>query len=160
MTFLVEMRSRGMVMEDLLESLEVTAAKSLAPGLTLFRRYLDDAAQVALAGEIAQAVAQAPWFLPRMPRSGIAFSVKMTNCGCLGLVVCPTAREAIVIRRRIRLPGMPGLPSFVRPEHMAGLSSCASAGGLPDQFLRFFHADGPAPGPRRAGFGRASGRSL
>jgi hypothetical protein len=42
MTFLIEMRSRGMVMEDLLESLEVTAAKSLAPGLTLFRRYLDD----------------------------------------------------------------------------------------------------------------------
>ena len=44
-------------MEDLLESLEATAAKSLAPGLTLFRRYLDDAAQVALAGEIAEAVA-------------------------------------------------------------------------------------------------------
>jgi DNA oxidative demethylase len=82
-----------MVMEDLLESLEATAAKSLAPGLTLFRRYLDDAAQVALAGEIAQAVVQAPWFLPRMLRSGIAFSVKMTNCGCLGWV-CPTAREA------------------------------------------------------------------
>jgi DNA oxidative demethylase len=53
-------------------------------GLTLFRRYLDDAAQQALAGEIAVAVLQAPWFLPRMPRSGRAFSVKMTHCGSLG----------------------------------------------------------------------------
>ncbi|PNE13076.1 MAG: alkylated DNA repair dioxygenase [Beijerinckiaceae bacterium] len=58
----------------------------MAPGHTLFRRYLDDAAQQALAGEITEAVLQAPWFLPRMPRSGKAFSVKMTNCGCLGWV--------------------------------------------------------------------------
>ncbi|PZR84884.1 MAG: alkylated DNA repair dioxygenase [Hyphomicrobiales bacterium] len=68
------------------ELLEAAAAKCLAPGLTLFQRYLDDAAQQALAGEIAEAVLQAPWFLPRMPRSGKAFSVKMTNCGCLGWV--------------------------------------------------------------------------
>src|ERR1700730_11778390 len=86
MAFLIGTRSRGILMEDLLEPVEATAAKYLAPGLTLFRRYLDDAAQQALAGEIAQAVVQAPWFLPRMPRSGKAFSVKMTNCGCLGWV--------------------------------------------------------------------------
>ena len=80
------MRSRGVLIEDLPEPLEPAAANCLAPGLTLFRRYLDDAAQQALAGEIAEAVLQAPWFLPRMPRSGKAFSVKMTNCGCLGWV--------------------------------------------------------------------------
>ena len=73
-------------MADLLEPLAAMSAKCLAPGLALFRRYLDDAAQQALAGEIAEAVVQAPWFLPRMPRSGKAFSVKMTNCGCLGWV--------------------------------------------------------------------------
>ncbi|MGH6858575.1 MAG: alpha-ketoglutarate-dependent dioxygenase AlkB family protein [Methylocella sp.] len=72
-------------MEDLLESV-AAAAKCLAPGLTLFRRYLDDAAQQALAAEIAEAVLQAPWFVPRMPRSGQAFSVKMSNCGSLGWV--------------------------------------------------------------------------
>ncbi|MGB8900832.1 MAG: alpha-ketoglutarate-dependent dioxygenase AlkB [Methylocella sp.] len=55
-------------------------------GSPFFRRYLDDPAQQALAGEIAEAVLQAPSFLPRMPRSGKAFSVKMTNCGCLGWV--------------------------------------------------------------------------
>jgi DNA oxidative demethylase len=58
----------------------------LAPGLALYQRHLDDAAQQALAGEIAEAVLQAPWFVPRMPRSGRAFSVKMTNCGSLGWV--------------------------------------------------------------------------
>ena len=73
-------------MADLLEPLAATAAKCLAPGLAHFRRYLDEAAQQALAGEIAEAIVQAPWFLPRMPRSGKAFSVKMTNCGCLGWV--------------------------------------------------------------------------
>ena len=52
-------------MANLLEPAGVTTANCLAPGFTLFRRYLDDAAQHALAGEIAQAVLQAPWFLPR-----------------------------------------------------------------------------------------------
>jgi alkylated DNA repair protein (DNA oxidative demethylase) len=80
------MRSRSVLIEDLPEPLEAAAAICLAPGLTLFRRYLHEAAQHALAGEIAEAVLQAPWFLPRMPRSGRAFSVKMTNCGCLGWV--------------------------------------------------------------------------
>ena len=73
-------------MADLLEPVAAAAQSCLAPGLTLFRRYLDDAAQQAIAREIAEAVLQAPWFLPRMPRSGKAFSVKMTNCGCLGWV--------------------------------------------------------------------------
>ncbi len=58
----------------------------LAPGLTFYQGHFDDAAQHALAEEIAEAVLQAPWFVPRMPRSGRAFSVKMTNCGSLGWV--------------------------------------------------------------------------
>jgi alkylated DNA repair protein (DNA oxidative demethylase) len=58
----------------------------LAEGLTLFRHYLDGAGQRTLAGEIAAVLLQAPWFIPRMPCSGRAFSVKMTNCGSLGWV--------------------------------------------------------------------------
>jgi DNA oxidative demethylase len=73
-------------MADLLEPVAAAAETRLIPGLTLFRRYLDDAAQQALAAEIAVVVSQAPWYLPRMPRSGRAFSVKMTNCGSLGWV--------------------------------------------------------------------------
>jgi len=49
-------------MADLLEPVVAAAQSCLAPGLTLVRRYLDDAAQQALAGEIAEAVLQAPWF--------------------------------------------------------------------------------------------------
>src|ERR1700730_10828073 len=82
----IETRARGVFMADLLKPVGVTTANCLAPGVTLFQRYLDDAAQQALAGEVSELVSQAPWFVPRMPRSGKAFSVKMTNCGCLGWV--------------------------------------------------------------------------
>lgn len=48
--------------------------------------YLDRKAQEALLGEIGKAVAIAPLFQPRMPGTGKAFSVRMTNCGPLGWV--------------------------------------------------------------------------
>jgi alkylated DNA repair protein (DNA oxidative demethylase) len=35
---------------------------------------------------VAAVAARAPWFTPRMPRTGKAFSVRMTNCGSLGWV--------------------------------------------------------------------------
>jgi alkylated DNA repair dioxygenase AlkB len=95
-------------MADFLEPAAAAAGSCLAPGLSLFRRYLDDAAQQALAGEIELIVLQAPWFLPRMPRSGRAFSVKMTNCGSLGYPI----RTVTAISQRIRLPAGLGLPSL------------------------------------------------
>ena len=48
--------------------------------------YLDRAAQEALAAAIAEIIAQAPLYAPRMPNSGSPFSVRMTNCGPLGWV--------------------------------------------------------------------------
>lgn len=60
--------------------------RALAPGLLHLPGYFDVAAQEALAADIAEAVARAPWFSPRMPRTGRPFSVKMTNCGPLGWV--------------------------------------------------------------------------
>ena len=42
--------------------------------------------QAALLAEIRKVIAQAPFFTPRMPRSGRPFSVRMTNCGPLGWV--------------------------------------------------------------------------
>lgn len=73
-------------MEDLFETVEAAASTCLAPGLVHYPRYLGDAQQEALAAEIAKVVAQAPWFLPCMPGSGRALSVRMTNCGSLGWV--------------------------------------------------------------------------
>jgi len=46
--------------------------------------YLDPAAQARLLRAIREVVAEAPLFVPRMPRTGRPFSVRMTNCGPLG----------------------------------------------------------------------------
>jgi alkylated DNA repair protein (DNA oxidative demethylase) len=46
----------------------------------------DAAAQRALLRDIENVVRAAPWYVPRMPRTGKAFSVRMTNCGPLGWV--------------------------------------------------------------------------
>lgn len=47
---------------------------------------LDASAQTALLEDIRDIVSRAPLFVPRMPKSGRAFSVRMTNCGELGWV--------------------------------------------------------------------------
>lgn len=73
-------------MAVLLEKAAAAEMQWLAPGLALYRRYLDERAQRLLVSEIAQIIAQAPWYVPRMPRSGRPFSVKMSNCGSLGWV--------------------------------------------------------------------------
>jgi alkylated DNA repair protein (DNA oxidative demethylase) len=59
---------------------------TLSPGLTYHPGYLDRAAQEALLGDLRDAVQAAPLFVPRMPRTGKPFSVRMTNCGRLGWV--------------------------------------------------------------------------
>jgi alkylated DNA repair protein (DNA oxidative demethylase) len=69
---------------DLFSTLEPVV--ELAPGLRLARGYFAPAEQGRLVADIAALAARAPWFTPRMPRTGKAFSVKMTNCGTLGWV--------------------------------------------------------------------------
>ncbi|WLS03822.1 alpha-ketoglutarate-dependent dioxygenase AlkB family protein [Shinella oryzae] len=58
----------------------------LAPGLRYFPDYFDRAAQEALVAAIRAVVADAPLYVPRMPKTGKAMSVRMTNCGALGWV--------------------------------------------------------------------------
>lgn len=48
--------------------------------------YFDRASQAALVEDIRQVVAASPLYVPRMPRTGKAMSVRMTNCGALGWV--------------------------------------------------------------------------
>ena len=50
------------------------------------RRRLDVGAQRALVTEISAVLAEAPLYRPAMPRSGVPFSVQMSNCGSLGWV--------------------------------------------------------------------------
>ncbi|TCT44551.1 alpha-ketoglutarate-dependent dioxygenase AlkB family protein [Martelella mediterranea] len=46
--------------------------------------YLDRAEQTALLEDIRAVVAEAPLYVPLMPRTGKPMSVRMTNCGTLG----------------------------------------------------------------------------
>jgi alkylated DNA repair protein (DNA oxidative demethylase) len=59
---------------------------TLRPGLTYTPDYLDRAGQEKLLAAVLAVLKGAPAFTPRMPRTGKPFSVRMTNCGCLGWV--------------------------------------------------------------------------
>jgi alkylated DNA repair protein (DNA oxidative demethylase) len=59
---------------------------AIVPGVTHYPGYLDRAAQEALRDALREIIRAAPLFQPRMPRTGKAFSVRMTNCGPLGWV--------------------------------------------------------------------------
>jgi alkylated DNA repair protein (DNA oxidative demethylase) len=58
----------------------------VTPGLIYYPEYLDLAAQEHLVAKLREVIRAAPLFTPRMPRTGKAFSVRMTNCGPLGWV--------------------------------------------------------------------------
>ena len=61
-------------------------AVAIIPGVVHFPGYLDRAAQERLRDALGEIIRAAPLFQPRMPRTGKAFSVRMTNCGPLGWV--------------------------------------------------------------------------
>jgi len=63
-----------------------TTSLSLGPGLRYAPGYLDRETQERLLAAIRNVIRLAPPFTPRMPRTGKAFSVRMTNCGPLGWV--------------------------------------------------------------------------
>ncbi|TAL82258.1 MAG: alpha-ketoglutarate-dependent dioxygenase AlkB [Beijerinckiaceae bacterium] len=63
-----------------------TQARIYENGLVHVPAYLGPGAQRALLAEIEEALAEAPLFRPAMPRTGKAFSVRMSNCGPLGWV--------------------------------------------------------------------------
>lgn len=59
---------------------------ALRPGLIHHPGFLDEAARTRLAAEVAAVLAASPPFVPRMPRTGKPFSVRMGNAGPLGWV--------------------------------------------------------------------------
>ncbi|MBN9442060.1 MAG: alpha-ketoglutarate-dependent dioxygenase AlkB family protein [Bosea sp. (in: a-proteobacteria)] len=59
---------------------------TVAPGVFHWPGRLTAAEQGALLAELRAVVRQAPFFQPRMPKTGKPFSVRMTNCGPLGWV--------------------------------------------------------------------------
>jgi alkylated DNA repair protein (DNA oxidative demethylase) len=65
-------------------------AITLVPGVMLTPGYLDRSAQSAVLAAVRAVIAAAPLYTPRMPGSGKAMSVRMTNCGTLGWVTDAT----------------------------------------------------------------------
>jgi alkylated DNA repair protein (DNA oxidative demethylase) len=59
---------------------------TLKPGVRLYKTALDRAAQQELVADLREILREAPLFQPVMPRTGKAFSVRMSNCGPLGWV--------------------------------------------------------------------------
>ena len=55
-------------------------------GLRIYPGHLDRAQQSAVLGALAGVLATAPLYVPRMPKSGRPFTVRMSNCGRLGWV--------------------------------------------------------------------------
>jgi len=58
----------------------------LRPGAFLWRALLSNDEQIDLLSQTMTRVARAPFFRPRMPRTGAPFSVEMSNFGALGWV--------------------------------------------------------------------------
>ena len=58
----------------------------LPNGIRYLPAFLDREKQEALVETIRDIVAEAPLFVPAMPRTGKPMSVRMTNCGPLGWV--------------------------------------------------------------------------
>lgn len=58
----------------------------ISPGINLWPGQLSRESQASLIADIRRGIAKAPLFVPRMPRTGKAMSVKMTNFGTLGWV--------------------------------------------------------------------------
>ena len=61
-----------------------------AAGLRVYPGYLDRDKQAALLAALNAALAAAPLYVPRMPKSGRPFTVRMSNCGQLGWVADET----------------------------------------------------------------------
>lgn len=55
-------------------------------GFDYFPNYFDRAEQQALVEEVREIARQAPFFVPKMPKTGKEMSVRQTNCGNLGWV--------------------------------------------------------------------------
>ncbi len=64
----------------------MTSRIEIAPGVVHHPGWLDRPAQEALLADLRGVVKAAPLFVPRIPRTGKPFSVRMSNCGALGWV--------------------------------------------------------------------------
>jgi alkylated DNA repair protein (DNA oxidative demethylase) len=65
---------------------EKAMKRDIAPGVVLWQGKLSLAEQQVLLADVLARVLRAPFYTPRMPKTGAPFSVEMTNLGSLGWV--------------------------------------------------------------------------
>ena len=75
-------------------------------GFAHYPLYFDTAAQAELIRAVRDGVKQAPFYVPRMPRTGTPMSVALSNFGTLGWVT--DKEKAIVMSLPTRSPARPG----------------------------------------------------
>lgn len=76
-------RDRESDVQGKIQPIEAVASMD---GVGIYPGLLDGPSQKALIAQLRAATADAPFFVPRMPRTGKPFSVQMTNLGPLGWV--------------------------------------------------------------------------
>lgn len=88
-------------------------AETIDSGFTCTPTFLDPVAQAALARQVCGLLAAAPLYTPRMPRSGKAMSVAMSNCGPLGWFTDKERGYRYVDRHPETGQPWPGIPNDV-----------------------------------------------
>jgi DNA oxidative demethylase len=106
----------------------------LQPGLHYYPSYLDRDSQEALVAQVRDIVRAAPLFVPKMPKTGQPFSVRMSNCGALGWV-----SDEISYRYQPQHP-LTGQPWPEMPESLLNIwQAVAECAALPEACLINFY---------------------
>lgn len=85
----------------------------LPEGFRQLPGYLDRAAQVELLDAIRAVIAKAPLYVPTMPKTGKAMSVRMTNCGSVGWVTDRGGGYRYQDTHPVTGEPWPAIPSFL-----------------------------------------------
>ncbi len=101
------------------------------PGFRHLQQYFARPAQERLLSDVMEAIAEAPLYVPTMPRSGRPMSVRMTNCGALGWVTDKTGGYRYQATHPVTKAAWPPMP----PSLLALWRDVANAGATPEACL-------------------------
>src|SRR5205085_11561462 len=98
----------------------VSSTLGVSPGVTLWPGFLDRAVQLQVVAEVGARTERAPFYRPRMPRSGKPFSVEETNFGSHGWFSDESGYRYMAAHPVTKLP-WPEIPELlVRLWHAVG----------------------------------------
>lgn len=111
----------------------------IADGLLYFPGFYDRDEQTALVEQLRHCLRAAPLYTPRMPRTGKAFSVRMSNCGSLGWMSDAERGYRYEPRHPATAEPWPAIPDLV----LKAWRETSGYRALPEACLiNFYDADG------------------